>query len=368
MRDFQSLSRRPLVGLIAPLVFLSEACRAQLSSSVVTVVPSYSTLSAADVREVHPRLVRSIVLGDRQDNRPSFASDVLIVSRRVFVLDGTQRALLVYDDDGKHLRRAAEWGDRDGALESPVRLVANYDSVLVLDVTHRNAVSAFDREGRFMGARFPDLHNASAVSMAVGRITAAFSQLDAKRRPGRTVVSIRDYRGTEIGAGCAAADAYELSERRHGMLAHFASSSVAMRGNRIYCAQAITPVVTVLDLSGKTVGYLTVAPPFYVTPSADIGETQNQKTLLEFQSKWTSLQSFSVTPTGFVSIYSRYDVAAGDFIYRMFACDLDVRPKNCRVALIPGRPVRFVSPDTLLSVTSSRNGDLALQIFRLDRE
>lgn len=367
MRALQQSYLRGLLIPAAVLVAPFKICQAQRAAISAAASQSFTILPANEVAEVRVRSVRSIALGDSRDNRPSAARDVLMLHNRIFVLDGMQRSLLVYDQGGKFLKRATESGDRDGNLESPVRLVADHDSVLVLDVTHKNAVSAFDREGRFIGARFPELHNASAVSIALGRATAAFGQADARTRPGRTVVSIRDRSGQELGSGCAAADGYAQSELRHGMLAHFVARFVAIRGNRIYCAQAITPVVSILDLTGKTVDYLTVAPPYYMPPTADIGETQNQKTMSEFQSKWTALQDFTVTQTGFFSIYSRYDLTSGAFIYRTFACDFGTRPSNCRVSVVPGRPIRFVSPDTVYSIISDRDGAVTLHAFQIVR-
>lgn len=366
MQHLNHLRRCQLVGSAALLILVSRECGAQRISSAPPAVPSYSILASAAVTETHPRLIRSITLGDLGSHRPSLPTDVIFLRGRIFVIDGMRRVLLVYDQDGNYLREATQWGDADGELTSPVRLVADHDTVLVLDLNHRNAVSAFDREGRFIGARFPELHSASAYTMAFGRATAAFGQLDAARRPERTVVAIMDRKGREIGAGCTVADSYTRSEARHGALATFNAAFVAIQGNRIYCAQSITPVVSVLDLSGTTVGFLPFAPPFYVAPS-DIGETRNQKSLLDFQSKFTLLQNFDVTSSGFVSIFSRYDLAASQFTYRMFACDFDTKPKNCRVGTIPGRPVRIVSSDSVLSVVSMGDGSLRLNVLMMDR-
>lgn len=347
-------------------MLFTQTSRAQRMMTAPPVVPSYSILLESGVTQVDPRVTRSITLGDSASQRPGLPTDVLLHRGRIFVIDGMRRVLLVYDQDGKFLRQSTQWGDSDGALMSPMKLLADHDTVLVLDLTHRNTVSAFDVDGRFIGARYPDLHSASAYTMAQGRVTAVFGQLDIGNRPGRTVVAIRDRKGREIGAGCIVADSYVRSVASHGALATFNASFVAIQGNRIYCAQAITPVVSVLDLTGTTVDYITVAPPFYVPPS-DIGETHNQKALLNFQSKWTLLQNFAVTPTGFVSIYSRYDLAVAQFTYRVFACDLDVRPKNCRIGTVPGRPVRIVSSDTVLSVVSARDGNVSLQVLSLSR-
>jgi hypothetical protein len=277
-----------------------------------------------------------------------------------------QRRLLVYDADGKFILRAADFGERDGMLQSPVRLVADHDTVLVLDVTHQNAVSAFSRDGRFIGARFPELHEASVFSLALGRSLAAFGQLNATDRPGRSVVAIRDRRGRELGSGCAAAEALVSSELRHGKLADFSSNSVTLLGNRIYCAQAVSPIVTVLDFSGTTVGYVTVAPPFYVPP-LDIPGTQNQKTIMDFESKWTAMRDFSPSTAGFMSLYARYDVVAGRHAFQVFACDSVVRPTNCRSGPITGEAVRILAPDKVLSVVSGRDGSLSLQVLQIDR-
>ncbi len=350
---------------------LSMACAPyRLASQSVGASPggsgSYSLLRQSTVAEVEPRLLRSIVLRDGKAERLSMASDAVLVSGRIFVLDAVQRKLLVYDTLGSFIRRAADWGDADGGLSSPVRLVDFHDSVFVLDVTHHNAVSAFDSEGRYIGARFPNLHEASASSLAIGNTIAAFGHLDASSRPGRTVVAIRDWQGREVSAGCPSADAYLQSEQRDGMLAHFGTRIVSIRGNRVFCAQAITPVVAILDLAGSTVGQIAVAPPFYIAPK-DIGESRNQKTVLEFQSRWTALHDFAATPQGFASIYSRYDLANKQFSYRWFACDGVATPSNCRTSTLPGTPVRIMAPDMVLTVVQGKDGAITLTLLRVSR-
>lgn len=326
----------------------------------------YSIMPQSAVVDIEPRLLRSIVLRDGKDDRLSIASDALLVRGRIFVLDGVQRKLLVYDSVGTFIRRAADWGDEDGRLQSPFRLVAFHDSVFVLDVTHHNAVSAFGPDGRYAGARFPQLHEASASSMAIGNTIAAFGHMDAASRPGRTVVAIQDWLGREVGAGCPSANAYLKSEQRKGMLAHFVTPIVSLRGNRVFCAQAITPIVAILDLTGASVGQIAVAPPFYVAPN-DVGESRNQKTVLEFQSRWTALHDFAVTPQGFASIYSRYDLVTKQFSYRWFACDLGATPLNCRMSTLPGTPVRIIAPDNVLTVVQGKDGAIILNLLGVSR-
>lgn len=326
----------------------------------------YALMSSSAVTEVEPKLLRSAVLRDGKDDRLSAATDALFLRGRIFVLDGVQRKLLVYDSVGTFIRRAAEWGEGNGQLHSPIRLISYNDSVFVLDVTHSNAVSAFDRDGRYAGARFPELHDASASSLAIGNAIAAFGQMNAAGRPGRTAVAIRDRRGREVGSGCPAADAYAQSEQRKGMLAHFSTRIVSLRGNRIFCAQAITPVVSILDLAGVTVGKIAVAPPFYMEP-VDRDETMNQKAILDFQSRWTALHDFAATPVGFASIYSRFDLSTKLFMYRWFACDMGANASNCRTSTLSGTPVRITSPDEVLTVVQGKDGSVTLKLWQVSR-
>jgi hypothetical protein len=323
-------------------------------------VPAYITLAERDVIGVEARLVRSITLGDAAENRPSLVADAVLLRGKVFVLDGMRRRVLVYDSTGKFLRRVADWGRADGELESPYRLALTYDTLLVLDITHNNSVNAFDRDGNFIGARFPTLHRLSASSLALGNTVAVFE------RPGRTVVSIRDRQGKELASGCVSADGYQASEKRQGIIRRFTGRIVALRNNRIYCAQTITPVVTVLDLSGNAVDYIAVAPPFYVSP-LDIPDSRNQKTISNFLSRWTALNSFEPTPKGFMSIYTRYDLASSQFLARFFGCDVVGRPRNCFSGSVPGTPLRILSPDTVLTSVSGADGQVGLQVFRISR-
>lgn len=335
-----------------------------VTAQAPTALPAYSILRSDEVRSLRAQVIETVVLGGSKTRRPSVVSDVALVGGHIFVLDGMQRHLLVYDSTGRFLREAAKYGDHDGGIESPIRLATHGDTVLLLDVTHRNAVSAFDAQGRFLGARYPDLSEASASSMAIGTATVAFAHMDADDRPSRSVVSIRDRRGRELATGCPSAPTYAQSLKRGGLLARFTARLVDMRGNRVYCAQAVTPVVTILDLQGRTVGHITVAPPFFAPP-ADIAETRNQKALLDYQSRWTALHGFRGTPTGFASTWSRYDAGAGRFVYRFFACDGDVTPGNCRTSEIPGEPVRIIASDRLLSVTSATDGSPSLATIRV---
>jgi hypothetical protein len=350
-----------LLSLVGPT---AGWCQAPSSSGPPPA--AFSTIPPSAVSMVSLRPLWSVSLGRNAAERPGEVTFAIALGDRYIVADNVKRQLLIYNADGSLRRRAAGWGDSDGDIQSPVQLLAYHDTVLVVDLTHRHRIHAFDRDGRFLGARFAALGEAYPSSMAIGASVAAFAHANAEDRPGRAAVSITDLRGKELANGCPSAEAYRQSEQRRGMLAHFTERLVSIRANRVYCAQTVTPVVAVLDLNAATIGTIAVAPPFYLGPG-DRSESQNRKALLDFQATWTQLTDFYPTARGFVEVYAQYDVAAGRYRFRLFACDYNGRPSNCRGGELPGRPMRLTSADTLLTVQSHPNGSVSLDLLAMER-
>ena len=327
---------------------------------------TYTVLSPSAVRPLELVEVERIELGANKSGRPGIVTDVLMLSGRIFVLDGMAHSLLVYDSRGRLLKRAAEWGENDGSLQTPIRLVGVGDTVLVLDVTHHNAVSAFDGNGSYLGARLPDLHNAAANSVAFDGGRAYLATMRPADRPDEPVVSILNLRGRGFGFGCPRDPGYAKSERGRGVLAHFTASDVAVRDGHVYCVQAIAPGVTELDRSGNMLRRVAVAPPFYAAPT-DIPDTRNQKVLMEYQSTWTAVDRLFMLPKGFVQFFTRFNLDTRQIVYTLFACDLNETLERCRAGASPGTALRVMPPGTVLAVVNERNGSTTLRVLRMGR-
>lgn len=357
------MNQLPAVMLLVALLLAGISTLAPSQQGALE--PHFTKLATTAVGSLPLSSVGAVRLGDKSDTHLAGPIDAVFIGRNLYVLDGITRSILQYDVHGALVRRLTTWGYGDGELATPVRIQPDHDTLLVLDVTHPNAVSAFGPDGRFLGSRFALLDNSGGfASFALLGRNAVIARFNPTSRSDRPTVVVVDHAGREIAAGCPEEPGYGASGLREGMLAHFAMRDVVVRNGRILCSQAITPVITVLDLQGHIVDHISVAPPFY-EPPVDMKATMNQKKVMEFQSRWFALARVFATPAGFVAAYSRYDGALGRLTYQLFSCDLAVTPNRCRVGSVPGTPVRFVAPDTLLTFVSAKDGTVSLNILKI---
>jgi hypothetical protein len=289
------------------------------------------------------------------------------------VLDGEGRRLLAYDTvSGRRLFSVGRWGKDPGMFDVPRRMEFVGDTLLILDVTHAVALSAFDERGRFIGPRFPILKRIGGTAFAVLAGTLIVTTLTPRQTStGRDVALITDGDGRVLSTGCREDPRYQESRASNGELYRFAFRDIAVFGQRVLCTEPISPRVQILDPRGKPRGAVAIVPPFYRAPKDVPSEpSRSKRDILVLESSWTSHNRIFAGPHGFISVYARYDLEAGAPTFYLFSCDLDRndKPSHCGATTSPGNPVRFRPPDSLFIVVKSRAPaptQLELHLYRI---
>lgn len=313
----------------------------------------YDTLRSTETRTLALRRVWSIDLAKDSANVPSRVNAVAFHGSRLYVLDASARKIRGYDRTGRSLFAVGKWGRRDGEMNDPIALAFVRDTLLLLDVSHFTSLSAFDTAGNYVGPRIPEYYDGGTTAFDVLGDTFYVGTLPSDtsaRNP--YVVRGLGHDGRIIARGCRVDPAYASSVRRNGQLSAYGFVSVAAADGRIYCTQPITPIVQVLNSSGRLVETIKIAPPFYVAPR-DTAFTMNERARRAFESTFTSHIGIYATRHGFVSVYYRYDNLQERDEYRLFACDRTPRRQSrCATVISPGAPLGLIEPDTLIVAES----------------
>jgi hypothetical protein len=236
----------------------------------------------------------------------------------------------------------------------------------VADPRRGKRLQVFEESGRFVGeqpfeAATPPVGVAAAGDHVV---TMGLLNVPDPAKRGWNVLAVSTLQGRQVGAGCVIDPRYVQSGRRDGMISHYDFGSVAARGDRIYCTQGISPVVQVMDLAGRPVRQIRLAPPFYTAPR-ERRLTMNQKEIFDFLGTFTAHARFFPVDGGFVSAYSRFDPGKGDIRYHLFACREQKQPR-CGVVENVGRPIYAESLDTLfIEEEAKANEPMQVGIYRI---
>lgn len=173
-----------------------------------------------------------------------------------------------------------------------------------------------------------------------------------------------DAQGRTLGSGCTIDPRYPESRRRDRLLSRFDYGSVSARDGRIYCTQAVSPVVQVMDSLGRPVEQIRTAPPFYAPPG-DHGFTMDQKEIFAFLGSFTALYAFYPVERGFVSVFSRFDPAKSEIRYHLFVCDTGTT-RRCGVAENLPKPVYVPSLEMVyLQAETEADQPLKIGIYRI---
>lgn len=316
----------------------------------------YDTLRSTDTRILALRRVRSIDLARDSANVPSRVNAVVFHGSRVYVLDAQARKIRGYDRTGRSLFSVGKWGRRDGEMNDPIALAFVRDTLLLLDVTHFPSLSAFDTAGNYIETRIPEYYDGgtTAFDMLGDTLYVATLHGDTSARNPYLVRAL-DHDGRIIARGCRVDPEFISSSVRSGQLGSYGFVSVAAADGRIYCTQPISPIVQVLNSSGRLVEAIKLAPPFYVAPR-DTALTLNEQARRAFESTFTAHIGVYARRRGFVSVYYRYDSVHERDEYRLFACDHAPRRwARCATVISPGAPLGILQPDTLI-VTETPTG------------
>lgn len=326
----------------------TPADRATLDTAASQALSSYTVLDSASAPIVRLQRVGSIRLGTDAATAGS-VDNAAMTANDLFVIDEAAGLLRGYGRNGRQ-RFELPIHQSGTGLGSPVQLVADGDTLLVIDIAEARGVTVVSPNGTIV--RQVPLHVGSAtVGVAPipgGKLAVARIGLNTAIRDGTArLVAIVTPQGAELSSGCIPDPIYRKSVKQNGLFAMFRFLGVSEHGARLYCRQPVTPVVQVLAEDGTFVGAIRVAPPFY-RRGADQAASMDQLETERFRSTWWEHAQFYPLAHGFVSVYMSYDTTAANTKYRLFACDSSGAHSACGVAEIHGAPLTFVYPDTLV--------------------
>lgn len=363
--SFLSATAR-VVAFAVPALLVTGCGESEIPQSPLEVA-RYERVNEQDAAVLSFAKVDSILLGNPESGVYGI-TDLEIHDDNLYVVDEMAKAVHVFDRTGAPLRRLGRPGSGPGEFKMPVSVAFGPRGVLVVDPSHGRQVSVFGVGGSFVRKAELDIPtNPVAIASAGERMVGmGVLGITDPARQGWNVLGVTDADGSRVGEGCVIDVRYVESSRRKGMVSHFDFGSVAARGDRIYCTQAISPVVQVMDLAGKPVEQIRMAPPFY-TPPEDREATLNQKSIFEFLGSFTSHSGFYPVEGGFVSVYSRFDEDVGEVRYHLFACSTGGTTR-CGVVRNIRKPVYVESLDTIyLEEEVQPNAPVQVGVYRMGR-
>ena len=304
-----------------------------------------------------------ISLGTDSSSTVATAERTKLGRNMVYVADS--RWLRAFDRAGKPRFTISIGSGGTSQLRVPIGMATIGDTLLALDIDWRRGITVVDPKGS-IARQVPLKVGTSTVDLApIGRnIALATVTANLIDESSASIVRVVGNSGAALYSGCDLDPRYRESQKEHGLVAMFRGVSVYAWEGQLYCRQAITPIVQVLDSTGRLRGVVRLAPPFYQRPS-DTRESMNQLTVNKFRSSWWEHKRFYARPAGFASVYETYDSTASQDRYRVFGCDSTTQSRKCYVADLPGTPVDFVPPDTIVIAEPRRSLKAAQRLLLL---
>lgn len=345
--------------------------RSQGAAAVTdTTIFAFSAMPSDSVQQVTLPRIGGVRLGSDSGSTPARVGRIAFHGDRILVIDGAIDGIRAYDRSGAPLFTITPDADGASRFRDPRGLAVLGDTLFIVDMTPAVGLAAFDMEGRHLRTRSLDIESSIVdLAPARGHLAVATIMRDEDLRGGAAnVVRVVSTDGTVVAGGCPSDPIYSESVRRAGLLQLFRGTGVSASGGVIYCRQPLSPVIQLLGEDGRRAGVVAIAPPFYAR-TADVPETLNQVTIDHFRTRWTEHSQFYPLESGFVSIYTSYDVEAGANVYRVFTCDTTGLRRRCATAIAPGKPAGLLAPDTLVvqEPLSERQSIRVLGFYRIRR-
>ncbi|MBB6069570.1 hypothetical protein HNQ61_001185 [Longimicrobium terrae] len=322
-------------------------------------------MSAGDVRPLTLTRSDSIVLGTGAETVGDI-SDFRVSEGRFYILDGPSKRVRVFDTRGQLVSTIGRQGSGPGEFRSPVSIAVLGNELLVADVAVDNALSRFNAQGAFLDRRRYGVV-AQASSLATDADMVASMRMLTIADPakeGWNVVAIANARGDSVGSGCVIDPRYVESRKVDGTLSHFGFGNVSVRGGEVYCTQGISPIVQVMDLTGRPIRQIRTAPPFYLAPK-DKKLDLNQKAIFEFLGSFTTNAGYVPVEGGFVSMYTRFNEDEGEVRYHLLVCR-EGTPMRCGTLENIRKPIYIPSLDSIyLQEEMEPNAPVTIGIYRI---
>jgi hypothetical protein len=360
-----SVSRRLLCRALPAAALSLAGCQRSAVSRAPLDVITAQPLAASQVRPLTLRKIGSITLGTPAETVEEISS-LAVHGGRYYVLDGMAKRVRVFDADGHLAATIGRAGPGPGEFKDPIALTFGPEGLLVADPSHGKYLSLFDEQGRFV-AQKPFRSPTLPVSVAVaGDLVASMGLLSITdpEKEGWTVAGLSTTRGDSLGTGCVIDPRYVDSRRHDGRIAHVDFGGVTARGDYVYCYQSISPVVQVMDRTGRALRQIRVTPPFYVAPT-DGALSLNQKAIFDFLGSFTAFSGFVPLEDGFVSTYTRFDRAQGEIRAHLLVCR-EKPALRCGTVQNVRRPVYVPSLDTVyLEEEPQPNQPMRIGVYRV---
>ncbi|MBL0938580.1 MAG: hypothetical protein IBJ03_06785 [Gemmatimonadaceae bacterium] len=306
--------------------------------------------------------IDSVSLSGSESGQVGRITHFLPTSEGYFVIDGSNKVVLAFDATGALTAQVGRNGMEMDQYEDPYRVAVRGDSIFVLDLARFSHVLVFDRGGAYVGGvnwkneRMPTDMQLTNTGMAISTTV--------KPERGKPSDVMHIVTEAKSFTGCQIDPRIIESDRKGGMLGSMVFATISKNADRIFCALPTTPVVQVVDTSGRLLPPVTSAPPFYVAP-LDKPLTMNTKQMMAFNASFTTHVAFTPTPSGFVSTYSQYDTVGQRTKYMLFACDSANAIRTCGTSQVDRRVLHVASPDTVFLEEPRVDGRLVVGRYRI---
>jgi hypothetical protein len=266
----------------------------------------------------------------------------------IAVIDPASRRLRFYTRSGSSLA-SLKFDSGIVRHTSPIGVQSHGDTLFIVDIDSRRGIIAYDMKGqRVLGIRQSIPGVTAIVTLAGHRIVSSIPME-------KDVVSRRAAVLWRVGAdsileqfGCVPDSLLRSSLQERTAYALFRFTGVSADEQRVYCRQALTPVIQIFRADGTPDGFLHRAPPFYRRGPAPRESGLDDAARERFRATWTEHAAFFPMRSGFVSLYWTYDANAKLDRRLLFACDSATGPTRCGIGELRGNPVDFLAPDTLV--------------------
>jgi hypothetical protein len=318
----------------------------ELRASTYDVMPQSSMVP---LRVDH---VGQISLGRSADETPTAVASVKLTDSAIVVLDPASRRVRFYTRSGVPIASIAF--DSAGVVRhsSPVQVQSHGDTVFVVDIDPRRGIVAYDTKGRGLLKLAVPFGGITGVAALTGHrlVSVMARDEDVKARQAAVL-----WRLGTAGAdsapqrlGCVPDSLLRSSLEKRTAYELFRFVGVSADERRLFCRQALSPVVQILRADGTPDGMLHRAPPFYRRGPAPSEKELEDAAMEQFRATWTEHAAFFVMRAGFVSLYGTYDPSVRLERHLLFACDSATGPTRCGVGELRGNLHDLRAPDTLI--------------------
>jgi hypothetical protein len=340
------------------------------TSAQEAVVSTYDIVPQAALVPLRFQRVALIPLGNSPADSPAAIGSVRVTDSAVVVIDPASRRLRFFSRAGA--LRAAVPFDSAGLTRhtAPTQVESLGDTVFVVDLDMRRGIVAYDVRGRRVTRISTPLPATTDVApIGEQRIVSVMPKEEDVTGRRAAVLWRLAANGATAPLGCIPDSLLRSSMQKRTSYSTYRFTGVATDGRRLYCRQALSPVIQIFLADGTPDGMLHRAPPFYRRGPGVSLRGLDDAGMEAFRATWTEHGRFFPMPSGFVSLYGTFDPKARLDRQLLFACDSSAGSTKCGVSELKGNPMDFRAPDTLIVAEPAESAQavqrLGLYVVRL---